>query len=334
MVVGLCRLLLRDTAEAEDASQQAFLSAYRSLLSGVEPREPAAWLATIARNECRSRIRARMREPLAEPEVPTDLPDPLAAAVRNADLSALWQALSELPRQQRKAILLREFSGLSYGELAAALAVSEPAVESLLFRARRELRGRLRATLAPVNGALAIPIALRDYLTRMVPGFDAPSTGALAKIASLPIAAKLAAAGTSAALLAGTTVAVVRVPHRPAAHSKGSRAARAPAQVVPFSAGRASAGSSAFHGDGPASVPGVDDGPGDRAEGGSHDGRDEGLAARSEAERAGSERASSERSEPESGGGSGSSGDDSLQTEQPGGGSGDSGDSGGSPSGD
>jgi DNA-directed RNA polymerase specialized sigma24 family protein len=43
--------------------QQAFLSAYRSILAGNEPRQPAAWLATIARNECLDRIRARMREP-------------------------------------------------------------------------------------------------------------------------------------------------------------------------------------------------------------------------------------------------------------------------------
>src|SRR5205823_6250648 len=64
MVSALCRLLLREQTEAEDAAQQTFLSAYRALLRGVEPREPAAWLATIARNECRARIRGRMRSPL------------------------------------------------------------------------------------------------------------------------------------------------------------------------------------------------------------------------------------------------------------------------------
>src|SRR5437867_2639490 len=68
MVLGLCRLLLRDRVEAEDAMQQTFLSAYRSILHGSVPREPAAWLATIARNESLSRIRGRMREPIADPE--------------------------------------------------------------------------------------------------------------------------------------------------------------------------------------------------------------------------------------------------------------------------
>ena len=47
MVFGVSRLLLRDPVEAEDAAQQTFLSAYRSLLAGQEPRDPSAWLGTI-----------------------------------------------------------------------------------------------------------------------------------------------------------------------------------------------------------------------------------------------------------------------------------------------
>jgi DNA-directed RNA polymerase specialized sigma24 family protein len=82
MVLGLCRSLLRDTHEAQDASQQTFLSAYRSLLAGARPRDTGAWIATIARNECRARIRKRMSTPLpvdVEPESgradPADLAD-------------------------------------------------------------------------------------------------------------------------------------------------------------------------------------------------------------------------------------------------------------------
>ena len=87
MVSGLCRALLRDRTEAEDATQQTFLSAHRALLNDTDPREPAAWLATIARNECWTRIRARMREPLSVSELETTStePDPYAEAVRRAD---------------------------------------------------------------------------------------------------------------------------------------------------------------------------------------------------------------------------------------------------------
>jgi RNA polymerase sigma-70 factor (ECF subfamily) len=206
MVLGLCRLLLRDAAEAEDAAQQTFLSAYRSLLGGTEPRQPAAWLATIARNECWARTRDRMREPLAEPdpEGPSDAPDPLDATIRRADLDALWSAIDDLPPQQRDALLMREFSGLSYEELAETLDVTQPAVESLLFRARRELRVRLRPALAP---ALIIPVGvLREALIRLLG--DSAAIGAAAKVAAVPAAAKVAAGTAAVGLVAGGVVAV------------------------------------------------------------------------------------------------------------------------------
>ena len=200
-IVGLCRFLLRDATEAEDAAQQAFLSAYRSLLSGTMPHEPAAWLAAIARNECWQRIKRRMREPLALHEVPAPQSDPLEAAARNADFAALRAGLEALSRPQREAFMLREFAGLSYSELAIALGVTEPAVDSLLFRARTSLRRALSAA----NGVL-VPVALRDQLARLIPGFDQPAVGTLARVASLPIAVKLAAAGAGAVLVvAGST---------------------------------------------------------------------------------------------------------------------------------
>jgi RNA polymerase sigma factor (sigma-70 family) len=188
-VLGLCRVLLRNEHEAEDATQQTFLAAYRSLLNGGEPRHPAAWLATIARNECWSIVGRRMREPLGEAEPEGNLPDPVVAATELDDLRELWRAIGALPRRQRTAILLREFSGLSYDELAVALGVSEPAVESLLFRARRELRTRLR----PVYGSFVIaPLnAVRDALA--------------------PVAVKLGA-GATAIVVAGGTVAAVETP--------------------------------------------------------------------------------------------------------------------------
>ena len=191
MVLGLCRLLLRDPVEAEDAAQQAFVSAQRAVLSGAVPREPAAWLATIARNECRARIRARMWEPLELPELPADIPDPLASAIHAADLDALWAALSNLPRRQRKAFLLRELGGLSYGELGVALGVTRPAIESLLFRARQQLRN----ALGSANAAL-VPVALRDQLLRLLP-FGTPGGGApfTAKAAAVTIGVGLGAVG-------------------------------------------------------------------------------------------------------------------------------------------
>jgi RNA polymerase sigma-70 factor, ECF subfamily len=209
VVSGLCRGLLRDRAEAEDAAQQTFLSAHRALLNGSEPRESAAWLAAIARNECWARVRARMREPLAADELDAVAvhDDPLEWAIRRADLTALWAAIEALPRQQRNALLLRELGGLTYDELGEALAVSEAAVESLLFRARR----RLRAAFASLSGAQSA-----DALVRLFAGGGAP------------VAAKAAAVGVGAAAIGGGAVVVPHVfdnhAHlRPPAHAPAVR---------------------------------------------------------------------------------------------------------------
>jgi RNA polymerase sigma factor (sigma-70 family) len=203
MVYGLCRLLLRDADEAEDAAQQVFLAAHRSVLGGTEPREPAAWLGTIARNECRTRIRERMATPLALVVDDHDVPVPGVEHVagERAEMQALCAAIAELPHQQREALVLREFYGLSYDEVRAALGLSDRAVESLLFRARKRLQAELRPARV-ASGALALPLALRDSIAAAVPGFASSSStaGGLAKLASLPLFAKLAGAAATLTL--------------------------------------------------------------------------------------------------------------------------------------
>ena len=192
LVTGLCRGLLRNADEAEDAAQQAFLSAHGAFLRGAEPRDPAAWVATIARNECLARIRERMRRPLpvAGADTAVSSSDPVAEATRRADMAALWRAVNALAPQQREAMLLREFGGLSYDELAVALGVSVPAVESLLFRARTKLRLELKTIAAALGG----------LLPRLLAG------GGAAKVAGLTVAA---------GIVTGGIVATDRAPHTP-----------------------------------------------------------------------------------------------------------------------
>jgi RNA polymerase sigma factor (sigma-70 family) len=226
MVLGLCRLLLRDPFEAEDAAQQVFLSAHSAVLRGSPPRDAHAWLAAIARNECRSRIHAHMREPLTLPDLPSDLPDPLAVAIRATDLEAIWAAISSLPRRQRRALVLREVGGLSYHELGRALGVSQSSVESLLFRARHQVRALVAA---------ATPLALRDDLARLLPGFDPGSAGLAARAASLPVVVKLATAAVSVGLV--TTGAAQFPEHHARPHVKAqgmiSRARAGPVPSAP-----------------------------------------------------------------------------------------------------
>jgi RNA polymerase sigma-70 factor (ECF subfamily) len=239
MVLGLCRLLLRDHHEAEDAAQQTFVSAYRALLRGTEPREPGPWLAAIARNECRARLRKRMRAPVAldgdiELEL-SDTSDDLAElADRRAELGQLAVEIAKLPSRQREAIALRDFLGLSYEEVASTLKVSVPVVESLLFRARRRLRDTVRTVPRYAAGIVMVPFAMRAALARDIPDFDAvtaglgiagaagAAAGGVAKLVSLPASAKIAA--TVAVVVTGSVMAPKLI-HAPSEEHAAARAA-------------------------------------------------------------------------------------------------------------
>lgn len=192
MVHAVCRLNLRDRLDAEDATQQTFLSAYRSLLGGGEPTNPPAWLATIARNEC-SRVRKRriVTVPIDDSEG-AEGGDVASAVERREEIEALVAALSELAPSQRDAVVLREFYGLSYEEVAAALGVSGPAAESLLFKGRRRLQEKLGSLR--VAGVVVLPDTLRDALAQALPGFGGGGAAAAsAKVIAFPVVAKVAA---------------------------------------------------------------------------------------------------------------------------------------------
>jgi len=237
MVLGVCRLMLRDADEAEDATQQVFLSAYRSLLAGTEPRNPGAWLGTIARNEARNRIATRQLRPigLAAGLEPVSVSLEEQAGAR-AELAELQEELSALPEKQREAVVLRDLFGLRYDEVARALGVTRPAVEALLFRGRRRLQRRLRPEIAA--GVLVVPLALRESLAYAIPGFaagGAQTAGVLAKLAAVPLAAKLAAAGATVGVAGSAGVVAERElkepPRKPAA-ALVQRVTKPPPSVV------------------------------------------------------------------------------------------------------
>ena len=171
---GYCLRLLRSPEEAEDALQATYLNACRSLGRGTRPRAGSAWLLHIARNVCFTRLRStRRREGLERVGDVAVLEETVAAPDRSYDsLVGLTEALLSLPERQREAILLREWQGLSHGEIAERLEISHSAAETLIFRARRSLadalenpgkRSRFKALhaldlvalLGPLKGLLA-----------------------------------------------------------------------------------------------------------------------------------------------------------------------------------
>jgi RNA polymerase sigma factor (sigma-70 family) len=130
--------LLRNRDDAEDVVQLTFLKALRALRSGVRPERPRRWLAAIAHNECRMHFRTASRRPA---EVALDVAlDHAAAPDGSASAGEIGEAFGQLAPNQRAALVLRELEGRSYADIAVALDLTESAVETLLFRARRALR--------------------------------------------------------------------------------------------------------------------------------------------------------------------------------------------------
>jgi RNA polymerase sigma factor (sigma-70 family) len=141
-VYSYCYRRLGSREEAEDAVQATFLNAWQSLRRGVRPEAPLPWLYGIAHNVCLTRnrsMRRRGRIELAE----ASAPEPASPESRRDELHGVDDALRALPHDQRRAFLLREWRGFSYAEIASAMSLSNSAVESLIFRARRGLAASL-----------------------------------------------------------------------------------------------------------------------------------------------------------------------------------------------
>jgi RNA polymerase sigma factor (sigma-70 family) len=140
-----CLHQLGSREEAEDAVQSTFLNAFRGIKRGVVPELESAWLFKIAHNVCLSRRRSSWRRGRIESPADFEVVEELTAApARRADeLIGLQDVLEQMPESQRRAILLREWQGLSYREIAEELELSQAAVETLIFRARRALASGL-----------------------------------------------------------------------------------------------------------------------------------------------------------------------------------------------
>jgi RNA polymerase sigma factor (sigma-70 family) len=145
-IFGFCLSRLGSREEAEDAVQTTFLNAQRGLGRGVVPEYELAWLFKIAQNVCHNRHQSARRRGRVEGTQDIDaLQDVIASPERSpaVSLGELTRALGAIPMRQRRALLLREFQGYSYEEIAAELDVSVAAVETLLFRARRAVAQEL-----------------------------------------------------------------------------------------------------------------------------------------------------------------------------------------------
>lgn len=129
--------MLGSPTDAEDAAQDAFVQAWRSLRSFAGRSSFGTWMYRITTNRCLNMIAAlRPTEQLENVHVAGSRHDPAARVQECEQMTALTAAIGALPSEQRAALVLREFEGLTYDEIAEVLQVSLAAVKGRIHRAR------------------------------------------------------------------------------------------------------------------------------------------------------------------------------------------------------
>ena len=160
-VTNLIYRTLGDATEAEDLAQNVFVQVYKSAHRYQVSAKFTTWLFTIARNLCLNEIRRRSRHPADSLDAPhpehEDQPlrqfedaktfSPPDALLHGELEQKIQQALSELPENQRLAILLCRQEELSYEDIARVLGCSLSATKSLIHRGRETLKQKLKPYL-------------------------------------------------------------------------------------------------------------------------------------------------------------------------------------------
>ncbi|OFZ97574.1 MAG: RNA polymerase sigma factor RpoE [Betaproteobacteria bacterium RIFCSPLOWO2_02_67_12] len=156
----LLQRLIRDPAEVEDVTQEAFIRAYRALPAFRGESAFYTWLYRIGVNTAKNHLMAMGRrapgaveateaEGLDEGEQLRDINTPENVLMSKEIAATVNAAIAELPEELRNAIQLRELDGLSYEEIAQIMNCPIGTVRSRIFRARDAISHRLRPLLEP-----------------------------------------------------------------------------------------------------------------------------------------------------------------------------------------
>jgi RNA polymerase sigma-70 factor (ECF subfamily) len=157
LVLGTVARMLGSNSDVEDVAQQVFIRVWKSAPRYVPTAKFTTWLLTITRNLVFNEVRRRKRHPaetldVNQGEESLPLPDrqgrvPDQSLLDQEMQRAVDKAIQALPEKQRLAVILRRYEEKSYEEIAQVLDLSVPAVKSVLFRARTELRAALNRYL-------------------------------------------------------------------------------------------------------------------------------------------------------------------------------------------
>jgi RNA polymerase sigma-70 factor (ECF subfamily) len=143
-VFNVCFRILGNRQEAEDLTQEAFIRAYQQIKKYDPERPFGPWMRTLAANHCYNHLKKRRLQNVELEDEKVQKNDGLS---REPEISLeisqenreLYQALWRLPDNQRVALELRHFQGMSYKEMAKALNLPINTVRSHLYRGRQKL---------------------------------------------------------------------------------------------------------------------------------------------------------------------------------------------------
>lgn len=156
-VFNTCLSFTHNREDAEEATQDVFISVHNSITAFQRKSSLSTWIYRITVNKSLEHIRkhkrkgqlgfiklltGRKEELSGEPGESFDHPGVQLENLERTKI--LFGAINGLPENQRVAFTLHEYEGLSYKDISGVMEVSVPAVESLIFRAKKNLREKLR----------------------------------------------------------------------------------------------------------------------------------------------------------------------------------------------
>jgi RNA polymerase sigma-70 factor, ECF subfamily len=164
-IQGVIYRLVGNHDEARDLSQEAFLKAYRALGTFKQEARFSSWLYQIAINATRDRLRRRRRrtdlslddvEEKGEASLRDARPSALDLIESNDLSRAVAAAMAALSEEQREVVILKEYEGLTFPEIAETLDVPLSTVKTRLYRGLGQLRVRLERQ--GIRGGAAVPV--------------------------------------------------------------------------------------------------------------------------------------------------------------------------------
>jgi RNA polymerase sigma-70 factor (ECF subfamily) len=161
---GACYRFLGSEEEARDVAQEAFLKAYRAIGGFKREARFSSWLYQIATNLCRDRLRRRRTRATVSLEEMEETGGAIAETRPRADERLLQddlarvvrRAIEALAEEQREVLILKEYEGLTFLEIAQALDVPVSTVKTRLYRGLGQLRQRLERE--GVRSAAPVPV--------------------------------------------------------------------------------------------------------------------------------------------------------------------------------